>query len=166
MIESALQRILRLSGRVDFQFIELFNSQHDEKGQFGVGSTAAPVPSYQVKALAKIAAAPAPKRADIARYHRSVANNGRAGGELRGNSHDRHSREQKLLNEFGNGKTAKCVYCGKTLTASTITQDKIYPENGYRYANIVPACTKDNESRSNSPIHDFIGGLNVRRASF
>jgi hypothetical protein len=162
MIESGLLRILRLSQRVDPQFIELFNSQHDDQGRFGAGSAFTRVPAYQAKGLVKIAAAPLPGAADKARYNRSVANNNRAGGELRGNSYDRHAREQKLLNEFGDGKTARCVYCGKPLTASTITQDKIYPENGYRYSNIVPACAKDNESRSNGDIHAFIGSIAAR----
>ena len=162
MIETALQRILRLS-RVDPRFIALFNPNHDEVGKFGAGSSGPAVPAFQAKGLAKIAAAPLPTRADVARYNRSVANNGRAGGELRGNSTDRHAREQKLLNDFGNGKTARCVYCGKPLTASTITQDKIYPENGYRYSNIVPACTHDNETRSNGDIHAFIGSIAARR---
>jgi 5-methylcytosine-specific restriction endonuclease McrA len=114
------------------------------------------IPQYQQKALDKIHAAPQPTAADHDRYAASVAHNKRPGGELRGNDHDRHRRTEKLLNEFGNGKTAKCSYCGTKVDASSIQHDKIYPHNGYRYNNVIPACRHCNQSRGNADVHTFM----------
>ena len=114
------------------------------------------IPEHQQKALDKIHAAPQPTAADHDRYARSLADNKRAGGELRGNSQDRHARNQKLLNDFGDGKTAKCSYCGTKVDHSSVQQDKIYPHNGYRYSNIIPSCRHCNQSRGNADVHTFM----------
>lgn len=106
-------------------------------------------------AAAKIAAAPVPTAADRARNAQSLATSKRHGGELRGNSHDRKVRTAKLLAEFGNGITCPCVYCGAALTASTLTQDKIYTAaEGGRYviANLLPACGECNRRRGDLPV--------------
>src|ERR1035437_1622157 len=40
MVETPLQRVLRLSGKIDPKYIALFNPNHDDHGRFGVGSNA------------------------------------------------------------------------------------------------------------------------------
>jgi GNAT superfamily N-acetyltransferase len=107
---------------------------------------------YHKQVADRIADAPKPTAEDFERFHRSHTNNSRAGGELRGSSRDRHARTMKLLREFGDGEHCKCAYCGKQLDRSTVTQDKIYPECGYRYSNILPACINCNQHRSNKPV--------------
>ena len=130
----------------------------DDKNPFAKDSSLheAAVPDYQQKALDKINKAPKPTKDDDARYQRSLDDNHRAGGELRGNSTDRHRRNQKLLTEFGDGKTAKCSYCGTKVDHKSIQQDKIYPHDGYRYANLIPACRKCNQGRGNADVHTFM----------
>lgn len=116
------------------------------------------------KALAKIAAAPIPTPADIMRARTSIVRNPRAGGDLRGSAQARRRRTQKLLAEFGDGETCDCVYCGTVLTAATLTQDKIYPADlggGYRYVNLLPACLKCNQKRSNASVREFITEANA-----
>ena len=104
------------------------------------------------KVMDKIDSAPKPTKADFKRFHRSEVDNDRAGGELRGNSDDRHSRTQHLLKEFGDGTHCKCAYCSVKLNLHSLTQDKIYPECGYRLSNILPACITCNQGRSNDSI--------------
>jgi len=73
--------------------------------------------------------------------------------EIKGNSVDRRRRREFLLNEFGDGHTCPCVYCGRRLTDSTLTQDKIYTshEGGrYRHDNLVPACEGCNKARGDT----------------
>ncbi len=79
----------------------------------------------------------------------------RPGGELRGNSRDRHVRTAKLLSKFGDGQHCACVYCGRVLDANTLTQDKIYTadEGGrYKMANLLPACFDCNSHRNDTPL--------------
>lgn len=74
----------------------------------------------------------------------------RHGGETRGNSYDRRRRKYWLLNTFGTGRTCPCHWCGKRLTFTTLTQDRLQPgEVGGRYirSNLVPACLKCNQAR-------------------
>lgn len=66
----------------------------------------------------------------------------------RGNSEDRRRRRAWLLNEFGDGETAPCAFCGISLNDETITVDRIIPGVlGGRYVrgNIRPACGTCNE---------------------
>lgn len=42
MVETPLQRVLRLSGEMDPKYIALFNPNHDDKGEFSLGGGAAP----------------------------------------------------------------------------------------------------------------------------
>jgi SPP1 gp7 family putative phage head morphogenesis protein len=73
--------------------------------------------------------------------------------EIKGNSVDRRRRRKFLLKEFGNGHTCPCVYCGRRLTDSTLTQDKIYTsrEGGrYKHDNLVPACEGCNKARGDT----------------
>ena len=121
-----------------------------------------PHPDYQQRALEKIDRAPTPTPEDHERYRRSVQNNGRAGGELRGNNRDRYARTDKLLHEFGDGKTAPCSYCGTSVDHHSMHQDKIYPQCGYRYSNVIPACHTCNQNRSNKDVHEY---MHSRQAS-
>lgn len=108
----------------------------------------------QARVKAKVAAAPIPTQADIERNLHAMRTDGRAGGDFRGNSYDRRRRSQRLLEEFGNGVTAGCSYCGKILDASTLTEDKIITGKlGGRYIlpNLIPACQPCNAKRSDSP---------------
>jgi 5-methylcytosine-specific restriction endonuclease McrA len=118
-------------------------------------STAEEFRAARATANAKIASAPRPTEADVARNTAMIARSSRAGGELRGNSRDRFVRTQKLLNEFGDGEHCPCVYCGHRLDASTLTQDKIYTarEGGrYRMDNLLPACLPCNQGRSDTSL--------------
>lgn len=147
--------------------------ERDDHGRFGSGSgptqaTAKPAGTKaqgfvsgkqfaqaQVQATSKVASAPRPSSADIARNRELIGRSGRAGGELRGNSRDRHARTGKLLAEFGDGVSCPCVYCGKSLDSSTLTQDKIYTASQggrYRMDNLLPACLGCNQSRGDKPL--------------
>ena len=77
----------------------------------------------------------------------------RAGGEIRGNSHDRKARKLKLLRVYGNGQTAPCIHCTIPVDYSTMEVDKIIPgSQGGRYvwANIHVSCFGCNRSRSDN----------------
>ncbi len=72
-----------------------------------------------------------------------------------GNSYDRKRSREKLLKEFGDGKTCPCVYCAVKLDDSTVTRDHIYTlqEGGkYRQDNLLPSCLSCNSSRQDIPI--------------
>jgi hypothetical protein len=75
----------------------------------------------------------------------------RPGGELRGNSRDQANRTGALLREFMDGAHAPCVYCGKVLDQSTLTQDTTLTgaEGGqYRLGNLLPSCRDCNAHRN------------------
>lgn len=115
--------------------------------------------TLNTRALAKIAAAPRPTPEAILRNRTLIATSRRPGGDMRGSSRDRARRTQKLLDEFGDGVTCGCVYCGRELTALTLTQDKIYTgdQGGrYVYANLLPACITCNQRRSDATIMEFV----------
>lgn len=70
--------------------------------------------------------------------------------DLRGSYKDRAARKKWMLKTFGNGKTVKCVHCGKKLNYGTLTADRILPGcRGGRYihGNIQPSCDFCNKSR-------------------
>jgi 8-oxo-dGTP pyrophosphatase MutT (NUDIX family) len=130
------------------------NPVHSALGSSGFASVKE-FQAVQSKAMDKIAADPKPTQADIDHNRRIIAESTRPGGELRGNSHDRHARVQFLLHQFGDGNTCCCYLCGRTLDKSTLTVDKIYtaPQGGsYRHANILPACCSCNETRNDTPL--------------
>jgi hypothetical protein len=125
-------------------------------------------PALYAKVLAKIAACPVPSPEDIYRNRLHITSCKRAGGDMRGNSKDRAARTAKLLVEFGDGTTCPCVYCETSLTAATLTQDKIYTaaEGGrYKIANLLPACITCNQRRSDSMIQEFISECEAAIAS-
>ncbi len=69
----------------------------------------------------------------------------------RGSNKNRAARKKWLLSEFGDGKEAECVHCGKVLNYDTVTADRIVPgEHGgsYRRGNIWPSCDTCNFSRN------------------
>ena len=73
---------------------------------------------------------------------------GTTNGNARGSAEDRRVRKQWLLDNFGNGETAKCYRCPTVVDFVTITVDRIIPgcEGGtYRRGNIRPACAPCNE---------------------
>lgn len=77
------------------------------------------------------------------------AKRGTSNSNSRGSSYARKRRKLWLLEEFGDGTTAPCTYCGCTLTFETITVDRIIPgcEGGtYKRGNIQPSCSFDNSS--------------------
>lgn len=74
--------------------------------------------------------------------------------DRRGNNRDRRNRKQWLLDTFGNGRTCPCVWCGVTLTASTVQQDRIVAGGPYRRDNLVPACARCNIARTAASIPD------------
>jgi len=83
----------------------------------------------------------------------------RAGGEIRGNSHDRKARKLKLLRVYGNGQTAPCIHCTIPVDYSTMEVDKIIPgSQGGRYvwANIHISCLPCNRTRSDNTTIDEI----------
>lgn len=101
----------------------------------------------------------------------------RAGGERRGNSKDRAARRTFLIGYWGDGETAECVYCARTLRdhprtawvggvgpSDHIEADKIVPhENGPGYirTNIVPACRACNVARGDRDFADFAEACGV-----
>jgi hypothetical protein len=66
----------------------------------------------------------------------------------RGNSRDRARRRQWLLDQFGDGATARCALrlsqkCLEIVTLATVSADRINPGRdggGYVRGNIQPAC--------------------------
>jgi hypothetical protein len=115
----------------------------------------------QQHARAKWDRAPVPTKAQAARAARLYARLGAKNAEsnARGSSSDRERRERNLLKEFGDGRTAPCVYCGVKLDGLHLTQDRLWPGSaGGRYinANLVPACDNCNRTRSDTPFAETI----------
>jgi hypothetical protein len=106
----------------------------------------------QALAITKANLNPTPTKEQVKDAHQRMDKLGADDYEMqiRGSSSDRRKSRQKLLHEFGDGKTCPCVYCGRRLDDSTLTRDKIYTarEGGrYRHDNLVPACLACNKSR-------------------
>ncbi len=81
---------------------------------------------------------------------------------LVGNSKDRAKRRQALINEFGDGSTCPCIYCGLKITHGTLEQDKILTtaQGGrYRLPNLVPACGECNKQRGDMPFAEAMKKL-------
>ena len=71
----------------------------------------------------------------------------RPGGEKRGNSRDRKARKLWLLSHFGDGTTAPCIHCGRSLTYHEVEADRIVPGGSYRRDNVQPSCGPCNRKR-------------------
>lgn len=68
--------------------------------------------------------------------------------DRRGKARERRARKRWLLKEFGDGVTCPCTWCGKTLTFTTLQQDRLVPGGPYRRDNLVPACGPCNIGRN------------------
>jgi hypothetical protein len=106
----------------------------------------------QAKAREKAASAPRPSKAEADSANKEIDRVGadRYESNIRGNSTDRASSRQRLLDEFGDGKHCPCCYCGMKLDKDSVSRDKIYTarEGGrYRQDNLLPACLGCNQSR-------------------
>lgn len=120
--------------------------------------SAAEIIDARRKAMEKFAQASPPTTEQAAKARTRIATVGAAEyhSQTKGNTTDRHRREDTLLREFGNGETAPCVYCGKRLgrvdsDLEKLTQDHIWPASeGGRFImeNLVPACAGCNQHRS------------------
>lgn len=104
----------------------------------------------------KYATNPAPTEEEVAaaKYRR----------DLVGNNKDRAKRRAALLQEFGDGKTCPCVYCGCKLYEKTLEQDKIITTahgGRYRLPNLVPACSYCNKHRSDMLFGDALKKVEV-----
>lgn len=74
-----------------------------------------------------------------------------ANRDFRGNNQDRARRRLWLLETFGDGETAPCKWCGKSVDYRSMEVDR-YPvcgHDGGRYTrdNIVPSCGTCNGGR-------------------
>jgi phage portal protein BeeE len=102
--------------------------------------------------------APVPTEADRQAHEERVARSNRQSGDDRGSSKDRAARSEFLVDKFGDGEQCPCVYCGRVLTADTVSADRIYPgAEGGRYirANVIPACRTCNSSRQAGNFFDL-----------
>lgn len=117
------------------------------------------------KCLAKMKGAPKPTRQEKkeakAGLVRLGANKYRK--NLVGNNIDRAKRRKKLQEEFGDGTSCPCLYCGirvgDAVGEGTLEQDKIYTtaQGGrYRMQNLVPSCSGCNKVRSDMPFEEAI----------
>ena len=114
------------------------------------------VPKWRAKMFDHIEAATPPTSAEVAR-HKKIKASGQPNRIGRGSPTDRLNRKTWMLKYFGDGKTAHCVHCERTLTLDTITPDRIHPEKSYAHDNIVPACLSCNSAREDTSIWDFLG---------
>jgi len=81
------------------------------------------------------------------------ASSSRAGGDDRPDYQTRRGYCDKLVNEFGDGQTCPCVWCGRTLVADTVSLDRLVPgsEGGpYKMFNLIPTCYDCNNWRSDT----------------
>lgn len=134
--------------------------ERDEKGRClpGEGERVSKATLQKVQQLARNKArnAPLPTQQEKKEAEKGLAKLGanKYRRNLVGNTHNRAKRREALLNEFGDGKTCPCVYCGIRVGEGTLEQDKIYTtsEGGrYRVANLVPSCASCNRSRGDIP---------------
>lgn len=133
-------------------------------GVESIRATKATMEKALLAGRAKMATVKQPTDAQIAKNQGDalLAREGllRPGGEGRGNSTDRARRAKKLAEQFGDGEICPCVDCGAPLAATKeiaeaagieyLSQDKLItgPQGGgYRDENLVPVCSKDNQSR-------------------
>jgi hypothetical protein len=68
--------------------------------------------------------------------------------DRRGAARNRRARKRYLLNEFGDGKTCPCIWCGITLNWATLQQDRLVPGGPYSKANVLPSCGPCNIARN------------------
>jgi hypothetical protein len=81
----------------------------------------------------------------------------RAGGDDRPGSKTRVRLQNQLVAEYGDGKHAPCIYCGRTLEPATSTLERLVPgKEGGKYVmpNLAPACYDCNNWRGNADYHE------------
>lgn len=117
--------------------------------------------------MVKLANVPIPTEADILKNRELIARKPtRYHADASGNSYDRRRRSKRLLEEFGDGNSCPCVYCGLLLYADTkdetkMEQDHIIPftfGGKYVLANLMPACAGCNKARGNNPLAPVAAG--------
>jgi hypothetical protein len=104
-------------------------------------------------AVEKYRAAPVPTDEDRRIAHERHARNKRQGGDDRPGAPTRRRLKQKLVDQFGDGKTCPCVACGVKLTPDQVSMDRIIPgsDNGrYKIDNLIPMDYECNQQRSNT----------------
>ncbi len=110
----------------------------------------------QAKALVKAKSNPAPTPEEVKANRDGMSKLGanKFRRNLVGNTKDRAKRRAALLQEFGDGKTCPCIYCGLVIGEGTLEQDKILTtgQGGrYRLPNLVPSCSSCNKQRGDTP---------------
>jgi SPP1 gp7 family putative phage head morphogenesis protein len=114
-------------------------------------------------AIAKAANAPVPTKEDVAKAQAGLAKLGanKYRRNIVGNTTDRAKRRQHLYDEFGDGKTCPCIYCGVKVGEGTLEQDKIYTtaDGGkYNTKNVIPSCSECNKKRGDVPFREIQWG--------
>jgi hypothetical protein len=67
--------------------------------------------------------------------------------ENRRNVYDNINKRQELLDDFGDGRTAKCIFCGRPVNLSTVSPERMKPGpigGKYERGNVAPAHVKCN----------------------
>ena len=105
----------------------------------------------------QIANAPKPDKDRVKRGIASVDSEKATGIRVRntGKPADRRVRAGKLLNVYGDGKTAPCLHCGVMVTKKDMHQDRIYGTKqggGYSVENVFPSCVTCNTGRRDAGV--------------
>jgi hypothetical protein len=149
-------RVERLTGNERKQFFA--DCARDAKGRCMAGGKFAStedLTAARAKAIEKAGKGPKPTAEEKQEAKEGIAKLGANlyRRNLVGNSADRAKRRVKLLEEFGNGKSCPCVYCGLKLTHKNLEQDKIITTakgGRYRTPNLIPACGSCNKKRGDT----------------
>jgi hypothetical protein len=143
-------------------------SPEESIGEIGVGSrndldegvaSQEELDHARQRAREKYEASPTPTDEDRKRAAEKHARSKRAGGDDRPGSKQRKANRQALLNDFGDGTKAPCVCCGRNVTASTMSLDRIVPGSDggtYKQGNLVPMDYDCNRERSDTPFSETI----------
>jgi hypothetical protein len=126
-------------------------------GDEGVASPEA-LASARDTAKAKYEAQPPATDADRAEAEARHARSKRQGGDDRPGSQRRKVLRQQLMDEYGDGTKAPCIACGRNVTATTVSLERLKPgADGGRYvlANLAPMDYDCNRVRSNSDFNDL-----------
>jgi 5-methylcytosine-specific restriction endonuclease McrA len=149
--------------------VDAVGNEHDDLGMFTSKSAGSVGSEHVISKSVKLAmeradAAPHPTKeaVDEMRHKYATLGSRKVESNLRGNSAARRASRERLLEQFGNGKTAPCVYCGRVLDNDTMERDRIIPGwDGGRYTNdnLVPACVACNHGRGETPFYAFMAKM-------
>lgn len=168
--ESLPPHLLEFSRLLDNARSFFADCERDEKGHClpsGAGGEEVASPkelkAARKLAMEKAANAPVPTKEDVAKAQAGIEKLGanKYRRNLVGNTKDRAKRRQHLYDEFGDGKTCPCIYCGIKVGEGTLEQDKIYTtaEGGkYNTKNVVPSCSECNKKRGDVPFREIQWG--------